>query len=63
MTGQELRVGVDIGGTKTEAVLVDAAGSVRDSLRIPTGYGSDEVVASAVAAVTAVAGDALGDIR
>ena len=63
MTGQQLRVGVDIGGTKTEVVLVDAAGAVRGSLRIPTGYGSDEVVASAIAAVTAVAGDALGDIR
>jgi len=63
MTATELRVGVDIGGTKTEAVLVDAAGAVVETLRIPTGYGPDEVVASAVRAVTAVAGDALGDIR
>jgi glucokinase len=63
MTSHELRVGVDIGGTKTEAVLVDATGAVQASLRIPTGYGSDEVVASAVAAVTAVAGEVLGDIR
>ena len=63
MTGQELRVGVDIGGTKTEAVLVDAAGVVRNTLRIPTGWGPDEVVASAIAAVTGVAGDSLGSIR
>ena len=63
MTAQELRVGVDIGGTKTEAVLVDAAGTVLETLRIPTGHGSDEVVASAVAAVSAVAGDSRGDIR
>ena len=54
MTAQGLRVGVDIGGTKTEAVLVDAAGAVLSSLRIPTGYGPDEVVASAIAAVNAV---------
>jgi glucokinase len=63
MTAHELRVGVDIGGTKTEAVLVDATGAVLESLRIPTGHGPDEVVASAVAAVTGVAGNALGDIR
>jgi glucokinase len=63
MTGQELRVGVDIGGTKTEAVLVDAAGAVVNTLRIPTGWGPDEVVASAIAAVTGVAGDALASIR
>lgn len=63
MSGQGLRVGVDIGGTKTEAVLVDAAGSVRNTLRIPTGWGADEVVASAIAAVTGVAGDALAAIE
>jgi len=63
MTATELRVGVDIGGTKTEAVLVDAAGAVIETLRIPTGYGPDEVVASAVRAVTAVGGDALDNIR
>ncbi len=63
MTPHELRVGVDIGGTKTEAVLVDAAGTVLQSLRIPTGYGPEEVVASAIAAVTGVAAGSLGEIR
>lgn len=62
MSGQSLRVGVDIGGTKTEAVLVDASGAVLQQVRIPTGLGPDEVVASAVAAVVGVAGDALGEI-
>lgn len=49
------RVGVDIGGTKTEAVVVDAEGTVVHKVRIPTGHGANEVVASAVAAVTALA--------
>ena len=63
MSANELRVGVDIGGTKTEAVLVDATGAVIESLRIPTGHGPDEVVASAIAAVTRVAAESLADIR
>lgn len=63
MTARELRIGVDIGGTKTEAVLVDETGAVLETQRIPTGYGAEQVVASAIAAVTGVAGDAGGDIR
>jgi glucokinase len=46
-----LRIGVDIGGTKTEAVLVDAAGEVLERVRLATGHGADEVVATATAAV------------
>lgn len=60
MTPHELRVGVDIGGTKTEAVLVDATGSVLATLRLPTGHGADEVVASAVAAIEGVIGESSG---
>ena len=63
MTGHELRVGVDIGGTKTEAVLVDASGAVLETLRIPTGFGAEAVVVSAVSAITTVAGSAMADIR
>ena len=63
MSGQGLRVGVDIGGTKTEAVLVAASGAVLQQQRIPTGLGPEQVVASAVAAVVAVAGESLGEIR
>lgn len=51
----ELRIGVDIGGTKTEAVSVDRAGTVVRRLRIPTGHGPNEVIASAVTAVTGIA--------
>lgn len=59
-----LRVGVDIGGTKTEAVAVDGDGIVLHQLRRATGQGSDEVVASAVEAITelaAAAGCEVGD--
>ena len=50
-----MRMGVDIGGTKTEAVAVADDGSVVGSVRLPTGFGPDAVVASTVAAVTALA--------
>ena len=51
MSAPGMMVGVDIGGTKTEAVLVAADGSVVEALRLPTGHGSEQVVESAVAAV------------
>lgn len=50
-----MRVGVDIGGTKTEAVAIDAAGVVIDELRVPTGFGAAGVIESTVAAVTGLA--------
>lgn len=59
MTTGALRVGIDIGGTKTEAVVVGGDGEVRGQLRLPTGFGSAEVIATAVAAVTGLA-DAAG---
>ncbi len=55
MTGHDLHVGVDIGGTKTEAVVVDAAGAILHRLRLATGHGPDDVVASAIGAVTGLA--------
>jgi predicted NBD/HSP70 family sugar kinase len=53
MTG--LRVGIDIGGTKTDAVAIDADGSVAHDLRLSTGFGDEAVVATAVAAVEGLA--------
>jgi glucokinase len=49
-----LCIGVDIGGTKTEAVLLGAGGEVLRELRLPTGHGPEEVVATAVAAIEGV---------
>ena len=50
-----LRVGIDIGGTKTDAVAVDHEGRVLRQLRMPTGFGPDAVLETAVAAVTQLA--------
>ena len=36
-TMNNLKIGVDVGGTKIEAVLVDAMGTVLGSARIPAG--------------------------
>lgn len=56
-----MRVGVDIGGTKTEAVTLAADGSVAGRIRLATGQGNASVIESAVAAVSALAGQA--DLR
>jgi len=57
-----LRVGVDIGGTKTEAVVLGPDGGVVAQLRVPTGFGAESVVATAVQAVTSVVGASLDDV-
>lgn len=46
-----MRVGLDIGGTKTDAVAVDSAGAIVARVRRPTGWGPEAVARSAVAAV------------
>ncbi|OUE25373.1 ROK family protein [Clavibacter michiganensis] len=46
-----MRIGLDIGGTKVEAVAVDADDAVVGSLRRPAGHGAAEVLANAAAAV------------
>jgi predicted NBD/HSP70 family sugar kinase len=50
-----LRVGIDIGGTKTDAVAIAADGSVAHELRLATGFGDEAVLATAVAAVEGLA--------
>lgn len=50
-----MRVGVDIGGTKTEAVAIDDAGDVIETVRVASGFGAEAVVASTVEAVTSLA--------
>lgn len=54
-----LRIGIDIGGTKTEAVVVGDSGEVLGQLRLQTGFGPDAVIDTAVAAVAGLA-DAVG---
>lgn len=59
--GSGLHIGVDIGGTKTDAVVIDGRGAMVQQLRMGTGYGPDGVLQTAVDAVTRVA--ALAGIR
>jgi glucokinase len=51
-----VRVGVDIGGTNTDAVVLDDAGAIAHSLRLPTGWGDDAVLGTASDAVLQLAG-------
>jgi glucokinase len=53
-----VRVGVDIGGTNTDAVVLDGAGAVAHSLRLPTGWGHEAVLGTATDAVLRLAGQA-----
>lgn len=57
-----MRVGIDIGGTKTDAVAIRDDGSVEHQLRLPTGFGHDAVLDTAVAAVTELASAAGTDV-
>jgi len=57
--GRPIRVGLDIGGTKIDAVAVGPEAEIIGRLRRPTGWGEDAVVDSVVDAVFAL-GDELG---
>jgi len=50
-----MRIGIDIGGTKTEAVVVADDGGVIESVRLPTGFGAEAVIASTLASVAELA--------
>lgn len=50
-TGPGYRIGLDVGGSKTLAVLVDPAGEVVGSFRRETGWGADAVAHSILAAI------------
>jgi len=50
-----LRVGIDIGGTKTDAVAIHPDGRIAQQLRLPTGFGPAAVLETAVSAVTQLA--------
>jgi glucokinase len=50
-----MRLGVDIGGTKTDAVAVDSAGVTTHRIRLVTGFGSLAVVETATTAISRIA--------
>jgi len=50
-----MRLGVDIGGTKTEAVAVDGTGGIIQRLRLVTGFGHDAVAQTAISAINGIA--------
>jgi glucokinase len=53
-----MRLGLDIGGTKTDAVVLDGAGSIVHRLRAATGLGPDAVVSTAVSLIERIAAEA-----
>ena len=56
--GRPMRVGLDVGGTKIDAVVVDPTGAIAARVRLATGWGAEEVIDTVIAAVHAVATDA-----
>ena len=50
-----MRLGLDVGGTKTDAVAIDADGVVVRELRLPTGFGAEAVLETTVEAATRLA--------
>ena len=48
-----MRIGIDLGGTKIEGVVIDADGQVRERTRVPTPRGSYEGTLAAVAELVA----------
>jgi glucokinase len=57
-----MKVGLDVGGTKTDAVAVDAGGEIVGRVRLVTGWGADAVTATVLAAVDALGSDAGVDV-
>ena len=55
MTARELYVGMDIGGTKTAAVVIDEAGELGASTRLPTAQGAEGVLQTAERAIAELA--------
>lgn len=52
---REIRLGLDIGGTKIHAAAIDADGILLVEHRLPTGFGPDAVVRNAIAAIDEIA--------
>ncbi|WP_022889817.1 ROK family protein [Agromyces italicus] len=50
-----MRLGIDIGGTKTAAVALAESGELSDQVRMPTGFGAEAVVETALRTVERMA--------
>lgn len=59
---ERVRIGLDVGGTKTEGVAVNAAGTILARLRRPTGQGADAVIGGIVETVRALAAEVRFDL-
>ncbi|WP_349426664.1 ROK family protein [Microbacterium sp. LWS13-1.2] len=57
-----MKVGLDVGGTKTDAVAVDSAGAIAGRIRMATGWGPDAVAQTVVDAVRALGAEAGVDL-
>lgn len=57
MSRSRVRIGLDVGGTKIDAVAVAGTGEILGRLRRESGWGEHEVVANIVTAVRALAAD------
>jgi fructokinase len=60
MTRADIRIGVDLGGTKIEAIALDRAGAERFRQRVPTPQGDYDSTVKAVAALATSAAAAAG---
>lgn len=50
-----MRIGLDVGGTKTDAVALDPDGGIAGRVRLPTGWGAEAVTATILEAVERLA--------
>ncbi|WP_214466152.1 ROK family protein [Microbacterium flavescens] len=57
-----MKVGLDVGGTKTDAVAVDNSGAIVGHVRLATGWGPDAVTATVLDAVSALGREAGVDV-
>lgn len=53
-----MKVGLDVGGTKTAAIAVDESGQIRGRVRLATGWGGDAVIQTIIAAVRSLGPEA-----